>query len=59
MDMVIDEPEQGAVVAAHLLQQDSHGEAVGSKPSIVSPDEERLAAGISRIKLQTKRLLGA
>jgi hypothetical protein len=59
MDMVIDEPEQGAAVAADLLQQDSHGEAVGSKPSIVSPDEERLAAGVSMIRLQTKRLSGA
>jgi hypothetical protein len=49
MDMVIDEPEQGAAVAANLLQQDFHGEAVGSKPSVVSPSEERLAAGVSTI----------
>jgi hypothetical protein len=59
MDTVIDEPEQGAAVAADLLQQDAHGEAVRSKPSIVSPDEERLAAGVSTIRLQTKRLSGA
>jgi hypothetical protein len=56
MDMVIDEPEQGAAVAAYLLQQDSHGEAVGSEPSVVSHDEERLATGVSTIRLQTKSL---
>jgi hypothetical protein len=46
-------------VEAYLLQQDSHGEAAGSKPSVVSSDEERLAAGVSTIRLQTKRLSGA
>jgi hypothetical protein len=38
---------------------DSPGEAVASKLSIVSSDDERLAAGISVIRLQTNRLLGA
>jgi hypothetical protein len=59
MDTVIDEPDQEAAVAAHLLQHDSHGETVGSKPSVVSPDEEILAAGVSTITLQTKTLSGA
>jgi hypothetical protein len=34
-------------------------EAVGLESSVVSSDEERLAAGISTIRLQTKRLSGA
>jgi hypothetical protein len=57
MDSVIDEPEQRAAVAADLIQ-DSHGEVVGSKPSVFS-SEEKLAAGISTIRLQTKRFSGA
>jgi hypothetical protein len=44
----IDELGQGAAVAVGLLQQDPHGEAVVSKPSVVSPDEKRLPAGVSR-----------
>jgi hypothetical protein len=59
MDTIIDEPEQEAAVAAELLQQDSQAEVVGSKPSVVPSDEERLAAGVPTIRLQTKRLSGA
>jgi hypothetical protein len=58
MDMIIDELEQGAAGPADLLQQDPHGEVVGFKPFVASPDEERLAADVSTIRLQTKRLLG-
>jgi hypothetical protein len=42
-----------------LLQQKPHVEIVDSKTSAASSDEERLAAGISTIGLQTKRLSGA
>jgi hypothetical protein len=52
MDTIIDEPKQGVAVAADLLQQHSHAEVVGSKPL-------SLAAGISTIRLLTKRLSGA
>jgi hypothetical protein len=58
MDTNIIEPEQGAAVAADLLQQDSQVEVVGSKPSAV-PSHDRLAAGISTTRLQTNRLSGA
>jgi hypothetical protein len=58
VDTVFDEPEQGVTLAADLLQ-DTHAEVVGSKPSIVPSDEERLAAGISTIRPQTNRLSGA
>ena len=34
-------------------------EAVGSEPSAVSSDEDRLAAGVFTTRLQTKRLSGA
>jgi hypothetical protein len=58
MDTKIDEPEQGAAVAADLLQQDSQVEVVGSKPSVGPSDVERLSEVISTIRLQTKRLSG-
>ena len=51
------ELKQGAT--ADLLQQKPHVEVADSKTSAVSSDEERLAAGISTIGLQTKRLSGA
>jgi hypothetical protein len=56
MDMNEMELEQGA--NADLLQQKPHVEVVEIKTSAVSSDEERLAAGISMIGLQTKRLSG-
>ena len=46
-------------MGADLLQQDSQVEVVGSKPSSVNSDEDRLAAGISTIRLQTKSLSAA
>jgi hypothetical protein len=45
MDMINKESEHRVAATADLLQQDSHGEAVCFKPSVASPDEERLAAG--------------
>jgi hypothetical protein len=58
MDTNISEPEQGAAATADLLQE-PHVEGVDIKSSGASSDEERLAAGISTIGLQTKRLSGA
>jgi hypothetical protein len=39
-----------------LLQQQTHIEVVNVKSSVASSNEERLAAVISTIRLQTKRL---
>jgi len=50
-------PKQGAT--ADLLQQKPHVEVADSKTFTVSSDEDRLAAGISMIGLQSKRLSGA
>ena len=50
------ELKQGAT--ADLLQQKPHVEVAYSKTSAVSSDGDRLAAGISTIGLQTKRLSG-
>jgi len=52
-------PTQGAVASADLEQQKPHLEAGDPKLSAASADEERLAAGISTIGLQTNRLSGA
>jgi hypothetical protein len=57
MDTKEIEPKQGAT--ADLLQQKPHVEVADSKTSAVSSDEERLAAGISTIGLQTNRPSGA
>jgi hypothetical protein len=46
MDTVIDEREKAAAVAADLLQQDFYAEAVDSKNSVLSRDEEILAASL-------------
>jgi hypothetical protein len=51
-------PKQGADLAADLLKEDSHVE-VESESVAVSSEEDRLAAGVSTIKLQTWRLSGA
>jgi hypothetical protein len=59
MDTEIKKPEQGAAVAADLLKQDSQVEAVSSEPFAVPSVEDRLAAGVSTIRLQTKRFSGA
>jgi hypothetical protein len=42
-----------------LLKQEPQKEVLESKPSTASSDEEKLAAGISTIGLQAKRLSGA
>jgi hypothetical protein len=42
-----------------LLKQKSQKEVLKSKPSTASSDEEKLAAGISTIEKQKKRLSGA
>jgi hypothetical protein len=57
MDTTEIELKQGA--AADLLQQGPHVEVADSGTSAVSSDEERLAAGISMIRLQAKGPSGA
>jgi hypothetical protein len=56
MDTSISEIKQGAATSADLLQQKPHVEVTEQKSSVASSDEERLAAGISTIGLQAKRL---
>ena len=57
MDTKVMEPKQGADTTADLLpQQQSQMKDVEQKLSAASSDEERLAAGISTIGLQIKRL---
>jgi hypothetical protein len=58
MDTNISEPKQGAAVPADLLQE-PHVEVVDIKSSVASSDGERLAAGISTIGVETKRLWSA
>ena len=57
MDMNVKELKQGASKIADLLQRNK--EVLEPKPSTASSDEEILAAGISTIGLQAKRLYGA
>jgi hypothetical protein len=56
MDTKILDTKQGAVATADLSQHEPHVEVVDLKSSVVSSDEERLAASVSTIRLQTKRL---
>ena len=56
---IIKESKQGASTTADLLKQKPHEEILESEPSTASSDEEKLAAGISMIGLQAKRLSGA
>jgi hypothetical protein len=58
MNTIVHEPKQGATIA-DLLTQKPQEEVSESKPSTVSSYEEKLAAGISTIGLQAKRLSGA
>jgi hypothetical protein len=58
MDTIF-ETKQGAATTADLSQQELHKEVAELKSSAASSDEERLAADISTIGLQTKRLSGA
>jgi hypothetical protein len=51
--------KQGAATSADLLQQEPHVEVTDPKPSAASAGKERLAEGITTIRLQTKRLSGA
>jgi len=51
--------KQEAGTTADLSQQEPHLEVVNVMPSVATSVEERLAAGISTIGLQTKRLSGA
>jgi hypothetical protein len=53
------EPKQGASTTADLLKQKPQEQFLESKPSTASSDEEKLAAGISTIGLQAKRISGA
>ena len=59
MDAKIFETKQEAATTADFSQQEPHVEVVDLMPSVASSDEERLAADISTIGLQTKRLSGA
>ena len=59
MDTKIFETEKGAAATVDLLQQEPHVEVVDLTSSVASSDEERLAAGVPMIGLQTKRLSGA
>jgi len=51
--------KQEAATTADLSPQEPHSEVADAMPSVASSDEERLAAGISTIGLQIKRLSGA
>jgi hypothetical protein len=55
MDTKIFETKQAAATA-DLSQQEPHVEVADTKSSVASSDEERLAADISMIGLQTKKL---
>ena len=59
MNTFVKESKQGASTTADLQKQKPHEEIIESKPSTASSDEEKLAAGISTIGLQAKRLSGA
>jgi hypothetical protein len=58
MDTFEKELKQGASTTADLSKQEPQEEVLESKPSTASSDEEKLAAGISTIGLQAKRLSG-
>ena len=51
MNTFVEESKWGASITADLLKQKSHEEILESKPSTASSDEEKLAAGISMIRL--------
>jgi hypothetical protein len=53
------ETKQGAATTADLPQQEPHEGVADLKSSVASSDEERVAAAISTIGLQTKRISGA
>jgi hypothetical protein len=59
MDTKILDTKQGAATSADLSQHEPHVEVVDLKSFVASSDEERLAAGVSTIRLQTKRFSGA
>jgi hypothetical protein len=58
MDTKILDTKQGAATIADLSQHKLQVEVADLKSSVASSDEERLAAGVSTIRLQTKRLSG-
>ena len=59
MDTNVKELKQGASKIADLLQQKPQEEVLEPKLSTASSDKEKLAAVISTIGLQAKRLSGA
>jgi hypothetical protein len=59
MDTKILDTKQGTATTADLSQHEPHVEVVDLKSSVASSDEERLAASVSTIRLQTKRLSGS
>jgi hypothetical protein len=56
MDTSTSKTKQEAFNPANVLQQEPHAEVIEEEPSALSLDEEKLAAGISTIGLQAKRL---
>jgi hypothetical protein len=59
MDTNVKELKQGASKIADLLQRKLQEEVLEPKPSTASSDEEKLAACISKTRLQAQRLSGA
>jgi hypothetical protein len=57
MDTKILDTKQGAVTTADLSQHEPHVEVVDLKSSVASSDEEKLAAGVSTIRLQNQETL--
>jgi hypothetical protein len=53
MDTNIFEFKRGGAITAYFIRQEPHAEDVNIKPPDASSDEERLAAGIAAIGLQT------
>jgi hypothetical protein len=53
------ESSHGTVTSVDLLRQDPTEESAEPKPSVASPEEEKLATGVSAIGLKIKRLSGA
>jgi len=59
MNTFVKEPKQGASIIADLFKQKPQEEVLESELSTAFSDEEKLAAGISKIGLQAKRLSGS
>jgi hypothetical protein len=58
MDTKILDNKRGAATTADLSQHEPHVEVLDLKSYVASSDEETLAASVSTIRLETKRLSG-